>query len=82
MYVCVNTPDDGEQIENEMACASFFFSLCVLVCLVNLFRLFSLLQTHANEIEWERMTSIQAQTDSLISLPLSALSVPLSILLC
>lgn len=22
--VCVNTPDDGEQIENEMACTSFF----------------------------------------------------------
>ena len=41
----------------------------VWVCapLVNLFRLFSLLQTHANEIEWKRMTSIQAQTDSLIS---------------
>lgn len=49
--------------------------LCVLcVCLVNLFRLFSLLQTHANEIEWGRMTSIQAQTDSLISRSLSLLS--------
>lgn len=30
------------------------FVWCVCVCLVNLFRLFSLLQTHANEIEWKR----------------------------
>ena len=41
--------------------------VCVRVCTVNLFRLFSLLETHANEIEWKRMTSIQTQTDSLIS---------------
>lgn len=82
VYVCVNMPDDEEQIENEMVCTfSFPLSLsmcgclCVLcVCLVNLFRLFSLLQTHANEIEWGRMTSIQAQTDSLISRSLSLLS--------
>lgn len=72
--ICVNMPDDEEQIENEMACTFFspplyvWMSVCFLcVCLVNLFRLFSLLQTHANEIEWKRMTSIQAQTDSLIS---------------
>lgn len=37
------------------------------VCVVNLCRLFSPLQTHANEMEWKWMTSIQAQTDSLIS---------------
>lgn len=69
--ICVNMPDDGEQIENEMHFPPILCvraCVCVGVCLVNLFRLFSLLQTHANEIEWERMTSIQAQMDSLISL--------------
>lgn len=41
--------------------------VCVCMCAVNLFRLFSLLETHANETEWKRMTSIQTQADSLIS---------------
>lgn len=31
--VFVNMPDDGEQIENEMACTSFFFvSPCECLC--------------------------------------------------
>ena len=69
----MNMPDDGEQIENEMkcvcvcVCVCVYARVCVRVCTVNLFRLFSLLETHANEIEWKRMTSIQTQTDSLIS---------------
>lgn len=68
MCVCVYVWT-RQMMENKSKMRCIFFP--VRVCLVNLFRLFSLLQTHANEIEWEWMTSIQAQTDSLISFPLS-----------
>ena len=45
--------------------------LFLCVCVKLIYSGYFLLQTHANEIEWERMTSIQAQTASSLSLPLS-----------